>query len=99
MESEMHARTRQEWDKLPLLLTRAVVMEWTGLSKRDLDDEVRKGRIRIYRGLKKRKFLKVDVAAIVGMSCGQIDPHWPQSGTMGTHSLDTASPTCLAGRT
>jgi hypothetical protein len=57
---------RAEWDRLPMLLTRKQVLAWTGMSRCDLDVSVETGRVRTFRANVKRKFLKVDVAKIVG---------------------------------
>lgn len=55
------------WRRLPMLLTRKQVLTVTGLSRTDLEAAVVSNRVRVYRAQVKRKFLKVDIAKLVGV--------------------------------
>jgi hypothetical protein len=58
--------TPDRWRRLPWLLPRAVVREWTGLSDREVEAQIRAGRLTTYKaGAMKRKFFKVEVAALI----------------------------------
>lgn len=59
--------TLELWDRLPWLLPRATVLEWTGLSPRELEEEVRAGRLRVWRSRRKRKWYKTEVAILAGI--------------------------------
>lgn len=57
----------ETWRRLPMLLTRKQVLTVTGLSRTDLEAAVVSNRVRVYRAQVKRKFLKVDIAKLVGV--------------------------------
>lgn len=58
--------TLEGWQRLPYLLPRAVVLEWTGLSGRELSDQVRSGRLRVFRGRRKAKYYRDEVGRLLG---------------------------------
>jgi hypothetical protein len=55
------------WRRLPMLLTRKQVLTVAGLNRYDLEAAVQAGHVRTYRAHVKRKFLKVDIAKLVGV--------------------------------
>lgn len=57
--------TLERWRTLPWLLPRATVMEWTGMSRKELDSAVASGLLSKHRGRRKGKFYKVEVAALI----------------------------------
>lgn len=83
--------TVDEWVRLPWLLPRAVVVEWTGLSARDLEDLIRGGRLRIHVTKRKRKFLKSDVGILIGIA-------GPDCGRLSAIGADEPRKTCQAGQ-
>lgn len=62
--------TTEFLQRLPLLLTRGVVREITGLSDAELSAEVREGRIRSYcaPGATKLRYFRDDVVRIAGFA-------------------------------
>jgi hypothetical protein len=58
--------TQAEFNKLPGLVTRAVFMDWTGLSKNELGEEVHAGRIAVYKAKKNgnAKYYKHEIARL-----------------------------------
>lgn len=69
MNTMPEARTKEQFDKLPLLLTRAEFLHWTGLSADDLDAGCADGSIpfRLSRPGGYRKYFKWHVATMCGM--------------------------------
>jgi len=61
--------TRASWDRLPLLLTRSVVLEVTGLDARELRREIDAGRITPFRQTPKAKakYRKLEIGRIIGL--------------------------------
>jgi hypothetical protein len=60
--------TQSEFNKLPGLLRASVFMEWTGLSREELDDEVRSGHIETYQKPDggQRWYYKREIARMTG---------------------------------
>lgn len=69
MDSETLQRperlTVERWERLPWLLPRAVVIEWTGLDRRELDALVGDGRLGVFKTRTKRKYFKAQIATLV----------------------------------
>lgn len=64
-------RNGTDWDSLPMLLSRSVVAEWTGLSNATLSELVSAGRLQLWRtrpDSRKGKFYKAEVAKLVHMN-------------------------------
>ncbi len=89
--------TRSTLQHLPLLVPLGVVSEITGLSCRDIAEEVRAGRLRTYRcragGL--RKYFRADVLAIAGLGSNGEDLRACDP----SKSAANGSNPCLAGST
>jgi hypothetical protein len=67
--------TMDQWHRLPWLLPRAVVLEWTGLTDRELGREVKAGRITQFRGpSKKGKYFKTEIARLIRLPAGNPPP-------------------------
>lgn len=59
--------TVETWRRLPWLLPRAVVMEWTGLSREELEEEVAAGRLSVFRARRKGKYFKEQIGRLIRM--------------------------------
>ena len=73
------ALTAEDWHRLPWLLPKAVVVEWTGLSRRGIDQLIQEGRLRVMVAKRKRRFYKVDLAVLIGIA----EPDSAQMGPTG----------------
>lgn len=88
--------TTEDWHRLPWLLPKAVVVEWTGLSRRGIDRLIQEGRLRVMVAQRKRRFYKVDLAILIGITesdSAQMGPNGSnkavgslQAGQVGAHS-------------
>jgi hypothetical protein len=58
--------TQAEFQKLPGLVARSVFMDWTGLSSDELSDEVKAGRIVVYRTDGYARYYKHEIARLTG---------------------------------
>lgn len=60
--------TQTEFNKLPGLVRAGVFMEWTGLSRPELDEEVANGAIRVYPkpGGGQQLYYKTEIARLTG---------------------------------
>jgi len=60
--------TVARFNRLPFLIPRGVVEEWTGLTSEDISLLVKSGRLRVWRthGKAKAKFYRSEVEAILG---------------------------------
>jgi len=88
--------TLERWERLPFLLPRAIVIEWTGLSWRELQEEIRTGRLRVFTAKRKRKFFKTEVARLAGIPCAlrQIHADSAQSRLIVTPPMDSGGLAC-----
>ena len=88
--------TLERWERLPFLLPRSIVMEWTGLNWRELEEEIRSGRLRVFKAKRKRKFFKSEVARLAGIPSThrQIHPDSAPSHPIVTRALDRGGATC-----
>lgn len=102
MDSERLQRaerlTQERWERLPFLLPRATVLEWTGLDRRELATEVKAGRIRVFKPgglLGKGKYFKSDVATLAGIpALHRIGPDASRSVPIGPEPIDTRANLC-----
>lgn len=60
--------TQAEFDRLPALVGRREFMEWTGYNRSELAQEVRAGRIKVYRpdGVPRARYFKSEIARLGG---------------------------------
>lgn len=89
--------TAERWDRLPFLLPRATVLEWTGLDRRELSDEVRAGRLRVFKpkGSGKSKYFKSEIAQLACIpSARRIGPDPSPSVPIGARPLDSRAKMC-----
>lgn len=88
--------TLERWERLPFLIPRAVVVEWTGLNWREIEEEVKAGRLRVFGAKRKKKFFRSDVGRLAGIpgALRQIHPDSPRFTPIGTRPLDTGGSTC-----
>jgi hypothetical protein len=89
--------TLEQWERLPWLLPRATVLEWTGLDRRELSAEVQAKRIRTFcpAAKGKRKYFKADVAALAGIPV--LQRHRPDASTsvpIGSRAIDSGVAAC-----
>lgn len=62
--------TRDRFARMPFLIPRGVVEEWTGLTSEDISLLVKSGRLRVWRthGKSKAKFYRSEIEAILGLN-------------------------------
>lgn len=100
MDSESLQRadrlTLERWEKLPWLLPKAVVLEWTGLHKDELEDLVREGKLSVFKARRKRKFFKGEVASLACIAILQqrIGPDQAGSALIVRRPIDIARREC-----
>jgi hypothetical protein len=90
--------TTDDWSRLPWLLPKAVVVEWTGLSRRAIDQLIQEGRLRVLVARRKRRFYKADVAVLIGIAgpdCAQIGPNGHASAAGALHARQVGAHSTL----
>ncbi len=106
MERIMRGRpiTRPMLQCLPLLVPLGVVSEVTGLSFREIAEEVRSGRLRAYRCREggQKKYFRADMLALAGLGPAGDDPgplNPAQTGANGANPTPTLSTSGRPGLT